>query len=140
MSRLLARAFRFRLFLIALCVAGSVAGSVGMALWPLEAGNGTKSPREIVLIARDMAFYIEGHTTPNPAIHLERGEQIALTLRNEDTGMTHDFSLSDWGVRTRKLKGEGSDRIVFDVPDAAESGEYVCTPHSLMMRGSVVID
>ena len=136
MSRLLTRAFRFRLLLIVLCIAGAT----GMMFWPLEAGYGTTEPRELVLVVHDMAFYVDGDATPNPTIHLKRGERIALTLRNEDAGITHDFAVINWGVTTPALKGNGSEQIVFTVPGTADSGQYVCTPHSVLMHGALVIE
>ena len=136
MSHLLARAFRFPLFVMALCIAGGTA----MVFWPLEAEYATTAPRELVLIVRDMAFYVHGDATPNPTILLKRGERIALTVRNEDSSMTHDFAVVNWGVKTPELKGKGSEQIVFTVPGTAESDKYVCTPHSVMMHGSLVIE
>jgi FtsP/CotA-like multicopper oxidase with cupredoxin domain len=136
MSHLLARAFRFPLFVVALCIAGGAA----MVFWPLEAEHAATAPREIVLVVRDMAFYVDGNATPNPTIHLKRGERVALTLRNEDSGMTHDFAVADWGVKTPKLRGKGLEQIVFTVPGTAGSGTYVCTPHAVLMHGALVIE
>ena len=48
-------------------------------------------PREIVLVAKDMAFYASGTNTANPEITVRPGESIRVVLKNEDRGMTHDF-------------------------------------------------
>jgi hypothetical protein len=97
-------------------------------------------PREIVVVARDMAFFVNGGATPNPVISLKRGEAIALTLRNEDPGIVHDFAIPGWGVETRRLDGRGTDRVLFTVPDKAGTADYVCTPHSAMMFGILSIE
>ena len=42
------------------------------------------APREIVLVASGMTFYIEGNDTPNPTLQLRPGESVRLTLINRD--------------------------------------------------------
>ena len=114
---------------------------LGAAFWPLTATRSgdpqAAEAREIVLVARDMAFYLPGNPTPNPPLPMKRGEEIALTLRNEEPGITHDFAIPSWGVVTKRLIGVGSDRIVFRVPDLAASVDYVCRPHAEMMFGKI---
>lgn len=124
-------------FRLVVSVLGVVA-VMSLVLLPLIAERA--DPREIVIAARDMAFFLEGQTTPNPVIRVRRGERIALTLRNEETGMIHDFAISDWGVATRQLRGVGVDRISFKVPDVRGSAEYLCSPHSAAMRGVILIE
>jgi hypothetical protein len=117
---------------------------VGMALWPLTAeragGSGNGEPREIVLVAQDMAFFLPGDPTPNPVLRLKRGEHVALTLKNEDAGIAHDFSIPAWGMATRRLDGMGSDRVVFRVPDKAGTAGYVCNPHPAIMFGDITVE
>jgi plastocyanin len=117
---------------------------VGLGLWPLTAERAAESgsgrTREIVLVARDMAFFLPGETTPNPVLRLKRGERIALTLRNEDAGIAHDFAIPAWDVATKKLDGEGSDRVVFRVPDKAGPADYLCNPHAVMMFGAIAVE
>jgi plastocyanin len=129
-----AKVFRWRAPLWTL----GVVALMSVVLLPLVAQR-THS-REIVIVARDMAFFVEGEATPNPVIRVSRGEHITLTFRNEEMGMNHDFAIRGWGVATRQLKGDGVDRISFTVPEAAGTVEYVCGPHSAMMRGSIVIE
>lgn len=117
----------------------AVAVAVVAAFLPLTAERG--EPREIGVVIRNMAFYLEGHDEPNPAIHVGRGETIALLVRNDDAGITHDFAVHAWGVSTGRLGGGSSERVVFTVPDAVRSSvEYVCNPHAEMMLGTFVID
>src|SRR6185295_14332501 len=62
-------------------------------------------PREIRIVVRDMTFYLEGGTDPNPTLHLRAGETVRLVLKNEDEGMTHDFAIPDWGAGTKRIEG-----------------------------------
>ena len=62
-------------------------------------------PREIRIVARDMTFYLEGQTDPNPTLRLRAGESVRLVLRNDDPGMTHDFAIPDWKAATRRIEG-----------------------------------
>jgi plastocyanin len=97
-------------------------------------------PRQIVIVARDMAFFLEGTSEANPAIRVKAGEEVVLTLRNEEPGMTHDFAIATWGAATRAVKGEGTDRIRLRAPRSAGTTEYVCRPHSATMRGLMIVE
>ena len=121
-------------------VFGFVALVVAAGAARLPGSSASKGPREIHLIARDMTFYIEGDETPNPTIRLRAGEDVRLTLRNEDPGMDHDLAIRAWNVATRLLEGKARDAIVFRVPDARGSEVYACTPHAMMMRGTIVVE
>jgi hypothetical protein len=96
--------------------------------------------RRIVLVVRDMAFYQEGRfDLANPPLKFRAGERVRLVLRNEETGMRHNFAVPAWGVSTRDLNGEGMTEIDFVVPRDAGREDYVCTPHLAMMRGTIEI-
>jgi hypothetical protein len=99
-----------------------------------------REPRQIVIVVRDMAFFLEGTSEANPAIRVTAGEEIVLTLRNEEPGMTHDFAIATWGAATRAVKGEGIDRIRLRAPRSRGTTEYVCRPHSVMMRGLMIVE
>ena len=60
----------------------------------------TKAPaRELTLVARDMAFYLEDDPeTANPAIEAKPGETLRVVLRNRDRGLTHDFAVPAAGA------------------------------------------
>ena len=96
--------------------------------------------REIRLVARDMTFYVEGQTEPNPILRLRAGETVRLVLRNEDQGMTHDFAIPEWGAVTRRLDGGEEAVITFRVPDHPAPQTYTCRPHSKIMRGSILVE
>lgn len=97
--------------------------------------------RDVTLVVRNMTYYVDGESTPNPRLRFAAGEQVRLTLRNEDQGMTHDFSVKSWGVATKILDGKGQDTVTFRVPRGSNGAtSYTCTPHTAMMNGTIVID
>lgn len=97
--------------------------------------------RTVTLVVRNMTYYLEGSDTPNPSLTFAAGEQVRLTLRNEDPGMSHDFNIRPWNVGTKILDGKGQDSVTFRVPSRAEGQvSYTCTPHSAMMSGAIVIE
>jgi plastocyanin len=97
-------------------------------------------PREIRLVARDMTFFVDGDDAPNPTLKLRAGEQVRVTLRNEDAGMSHDFVVTAWHVGSRLLDGRGEAAVVFRVPATTGRHEYSCTPHSATMRGAIEVE
>lgn len=116
------------LLLTGLVAGGGIALSVRAAVRP--------EPRELTLIARDMAFFRPGDPTPNPTLVVGRGERVRITLRHEDPGMTHDFAVESRGVATDSLRRAGtSASVVFEAPGQPGESEYVCTFHRLMMKG-----
>jgi hypothetical protein len=123
-------------YLVPLLVLLAVCG-VAIAL---AAGQGAPPPRQLVLVARDMAFYLPGDPTPNPTLVLGRGERVRLVLRNEDSGMAHDFRAAGLDVSTGLLEDSGtSATVVFRAPQGAGEYSYHCTPHETLMRGLVVV-
>lgn len=96
-------------------------------------------PREIVLVARGMAFYVEGESAPNPTLRLRAGERVRLVLRNAEPGVTHDFAVDAWDVWTVALEDLGVAAVVIDVPQLPGASEYVCRFHTSMMRGVIEV-
>jgi len=96
-------------------------------------------PREITLVARGMAFYLPGDSTPNPRLVVERGEAVRLLLRNADRGMPHDVAVPDgdggWEASGEVRGMDETAELSFRAPEAAGGYEYICTLHSRMMRG-----
>ena len=95
--------------------------------------------REIRITARDMSFLVEAMAGPNPTLALAAGEQVKVTIRNEEKGMLHDFSIPEWGVRTGSVEWGDERSITFRVPAAASTLSYVCSPHSVMMSGRIIV-
>ena len=105
------------------------------ALLPVRSGTPT---REVTLVARGMAFYIEGDPSrPNPTIEVKAGERVRIVLRNEDRGMTHDFAVPAVAAAMNAIDWNESGEVTLDVPDTPGAYEYVCRPHVLMMRGTI---
>ena len=97
----------------------------------------TSTPtREVTLVARGMAFYIEGDLgTPNPTIEVKAGERVRIVLRNEDRGMTHDFAVPALAAAMDAIRWSESADVLFDAPETPGTYQYECRPHRLMMRG-----
>jgi len=97
--------------------------------------------RDVTIVVRNMTYYVDGSDVPNPALRFAAGEQVRLTLRNEDSGMSHDFNIKAWSVATKVLEGKGKDAVLFRVPSrGALPTTYTCTPHTAMMSGTVIVE
>ncbi|MGB2714859.1 MAG: hypothetical protein WBC51_11800 [Vicinamibacterales bacterium] len=113
----------------------------GAALMLPRIVSSREEARTVSLVVRNMTYYLEGDTTPNPSLRFAAGEQVRLTLRNEDPGMAHDFNIRPWNVGTKILDGKGQDTVSFRVPSRFEGPTtYTCTPHSAMMSGDIIIE
>jgi plastocyanin len=125
-------------------IAGLTIGvaAIAVTLLPMLASRTSEEPiREIQVVVRDMAFYVDGQEERNPTITLRAGEQVRLRLRNDDPGFRHDFVVSAWGARTRMLNDRGmEDTILFRAPLVKGEQPYLCTPHSEMMRGTIRVE
>jgi plastocyanin len=96
--------------------------------------------REIHLVVKGMAFYLEGDLeTANPTIQVKAGERVRVVVRNEDRGLTHDFAVPSAGATMKAITWNQSGEVVFDVPENPGTYEYVCQPHRLMMRGTIEV-
>ena len=96
-------------------------------------------PREIVVVASDMAFYLDGDAEANPRIRMEAGETVRLVLWTEEPGVIHGCAVGAWQLETPRLRGRERDSIVFKVPEAIGHYVYECSPHSAMMRGTIEV-
>ena len=106
----------------------------------LPALSGTPS-REVTLVVRGMAFYLDGDpSTPNPTLEVKAGERLRIVLRNEDRGMTHDFAVPAVAAAMNAIDWNESGEVVLDVPDTPGTYEYICRPHVLMMRGTIRVN
>jgi plastocyanin len=106
------------------------------ALLPLTARS---VEREVVVVARQMSFYVDDGVTANPTIRVSPGERVRLTLISADPGFDHDFSIAAWGVSTPMLHGAGRTSIVIQVPETAGTTTYVCSIHASMMSGVIEV-
>ena len=95
----------------------------------------------VVIIARDMAFYVEGQNEPNPTLTLPTDARVTIELHNADPGMIHDLLVESIdGVHTEALSHGQSDRVTFRTPRKPWQTEYICTFHGLTMRGRLRVE
>jgi plastocyanin len=106
-----------------------------VALMPALSSTPT---RGITLVVRGMAFYLKDDPrTPNPTLEVKAGERVRIVLENRDRGLTHDFAVPALDAALDPITWNQTDALVFDVPEAPGTYEYVCRPHWLMMRGTI---
>ncbi|MEP6916513.1 MAG: hypothetical protein ABJC89_12745 [Acidobacteriota bacterium] len=117
-----------------------LAGVAAAAILPRIAWSSSNGVREIHLVVRDMTYYADGQDTPNPTLHVGRGEQVRILLRNEDAGMSHDFAIRAWSRGTGVIDGRGDAAVEFTAPDSPGVETYACTPHGEMMRGTIRVE
>ena len=116
--------------------------AIAVTLLPMLASPAKDDPiRDIQIIVRNMAFYVDDQAEPNPVITLRAGEQVRIRLRNEDAGVRHDFAIQAWRIGTRLLDDAGlEDSVVFRAPRDKGTQTYLCTPHAEMMRGTIRVE
>jgi plastocyanin len=120
--------------LIAIVVASVVVGAIVAAV--------SRAPaREITLVAKGMAFYLESDPgTPNPTIRVKAGERVRIVLRNEDRGFNHDFALPAIDTAVDQINWNETSAANFDMPGRPGTYEYICRPHRLMMSGTLIVE
>ena len=109
-----------------------------LLLLPLAASNRT-AVRDITLVARDMAFYLDGGSEPNPTIQVRTGETVQLTVLNRDPGFKHNLTIEALGLDMPHLETGASKRVRLRAPSRPGRLPYVCAPHSEMMRGVIEV-
>jgi FtsP/CotA-like multicopper oxidase with cupredoxin domain len=97
------------------------------------------APREITLVVRGMAFYLDGNELPNPTITVKAGERVRVVLRNEERGIQHDFAVPAMNAAVDLIGWNQASDVTFTVPETPGVYDYWCRPHMLMMRGKIVI-
>ena len=101
----------------------------------------SKTPsREVTLVARGMAFYVDGSAEPNPTIRLKAGETVRVVLRNEDRGITHDFAVPSLDEALEPINFNDVGTLTLDVPRKPGVYAYTCRPHALMMKGMLIVE
>ena len=98
------------------------------------------APREVTIIARGMTFMLaDTPDTPNPVIPLRAGERVRLVLKNEAPGLLHDVQIPAWDVQVEQIRAGQSAEVVFTVPSTVGRFQYLCRPHSELMKGFVEV-
>jgi len=113
---------------------------VGLVLGGLAVALARPAPREVTLVARGMAFYLENGNQPNPTLTLKAGERVRVVLRNEDRGISHNLAVPSFKAEFAPIGWNQSADVVFEVPDAPGTYEYWCRPHMMMMRGTILVE
>ena len=122
-----------------IAVATLALGAVSLFLWlPLTASTRT-AVRDITLVVRDMAFYLDGGTEPNPTIQVRTGETVQLTLLNRDPGLKHNLTIEALGLDMPHLETDASMKVRLRAPSRPGRLPYVCAPHSEMMHGVIEV-
>ena len=122
--------------LIAVAVIGL--GALAATLLPMLASSPADDVHEIRLVVRNMNFYLEGESQPNPTLNVRAGEKVRVVLKNEDPGMQHDFVVAELDVATKILEDRGQqDSVTFHAPSTPGDEVYHCTPHAKLMRGTI---
>jgi len=94
--------------------------------------------REVTLVAKGMAFYLEDDLkTANPTIEVKAGERVRVVLKNQDRGLVHDFAFPLGKAVTKEIIWNQSGKVSFKVPKTPGTYEYYCQPHRLMMKGTI---
>ena len=133
---IMGRVVPIRVVVAAVVLLVGAAGALALAWGPKESG----SVREIRLVARGMAFYLESDpATPNPVIDVRAGERIRVVLANEERGMVHDFAVPAFSVALDQVRWNETGSAVIDVPARPGTYPYTCRPHDPMMRGTLRI-
>jgi FtsP/CotA-like multicopper oxidase with cupredoxin domain len=97
------------------------------------------TPREVTLVARGMAFFLENGDLPNPTLTFKAGERVRIVLRNQDRGINHNFVMPSVKAEFAPVGWNQSGDVVFEVPDTPGTYDYWCRPHMMMMRGTIIV-
>jgi len=114
--------------------------ALGILAMPPRSAEMRDASREVRLVVRNMAFYLEGSNEANPTLRLRAGERIRLVLRNEDRGMVHDFTVPSWKAATPLIQGPREIEIALTAPAGGGTATYHCSPHGQMMRGTIIVE
>ena len=117
-----------------------VACLVSALLIPQSASTSAGEARVIHLVVHNMAYYVAGRNDPNPTLHLRRDERVQVIVTNQDAGMKHDFGIDAWRKRTSLIDGIGEARMEFVAPSVPSEVLYSCTPHGMLMRGTIRVE
>ena len=96
--------------------------------------------REVTIVARGMAFFLEDDATPNPTIRVKAGERVRIVLRNEDRGFVHDFAVPAADAAVDQVSWSETRAATIQMPTAPGTYEYICRPHQLMMSGTLIVE
>ena len=112
---------------------------VGLVLGVLAVALARPAPREVTLVARGMAFYLEHGDQPNPTLTFKPGDRVRIVFKNQDRGIQHNVAVPSFNAEFAPIGWNQSAAVVFEVPATPGTYEYWCRPHMMMMRGTIVV-
>jgi hypothetical protein len=123
--------------------AGFIVGALLFAImaFSVDSSPNVAQERQIVLLAKDVAFYKAGETGPaNPTIYLKKGEPVTLTLINQEPGQVlHCFSIGGLGIKTSRSLATGESEMLTFTPAERGVFSYACLMHP-MMAGKILVE
>jgi plastocyanin len=122
--------------------AGFIAGLIVFAVMAFNGRpDNSTSPREIVLITKDVVFQNASQPNePNPTIRLKKGETVKLTLLNQEPDkVLHCFTIGGLGVKTSRHLATGESETLTFTPREKGVFSYACLMHP-MMAGKLVVE
>lgn len=124
-----------------LVLAAASLALVCLALAGFRGETTEAAPREIELVARGVAFHLDGESGgANPTLRLRRGEPVRFTVRNAEPGQVlHCFTIPGLGVHSTRDLATGESETFELVPGKRGSYAYACMLHP-GMGGAVVVD
>ena len=108
----------------------------GMAAFMIMAFTADPGPtREIVLVARDVAFVSPDRPAlPNPPLTLKKGEPVRLTIRNgEPDRVLHCLTIGGMNVKTPGSLAAGESVTLTFTPKQKGTFTYACLMHPTMI-------
>jgi plastocyanin len=126
----------FKIFL-----GGFLAGVLTLAVVAFNLQRENLALREIVLVANDVEFYLEGRPQEtNPTLRLKAGQPIKLVIRNEEPEkVLHCFNTGDLGVKTTGSIAGGESQALHFTPKKKGTFVYACLLHA-NMAGRLVVE
>jgi heme/copper-type cytochrome/quinol oxidase subunit 2 len=104
------------------------------------AGDAQPSTQEIVLVSRDVAFWVDDRPQErNPRLTLQKGRPVRLVVRNEEREkVLHCFTITGLDVATTRNLATGESETLTFTPTQSGTFAYACLMHP-MMTGTVVV-
>ena len=111
-----------------------------IALLVVSGCSAANRPRDVQVVARGMTFLLASDPQKaNPIIRLRPGERVRIVLRNEAPGLIHDFEIPSLEVKSDQIRVGETTSVTFTVPTSEGRYQYICGPHSTLMRGFVEV-
>ena len=120
---------------------GFITGLLTLAVVAFNGRREKSEPREIVLVANAIEFYVENRPQePNPTLRLKAGQPVKLVVRNDEPGkVLHCFTTGALGVKTTGSLAAGESETLQFTPRKKGTFVYACLLHG-SMAGKLVVE